>query len=248
MLMNEPDAAQFGADAVGLFLDVDGTIVDFAPTPDSVRVSNGLIDSLASLDGRLGGALAFVSGRPIEQLDALFAPLKLRASGVHGGEIRFEPGGAITTLSQKHLPNEVWEDLQNLIANFPGAFAENKRFSFAVHYRFANASAIEIRAALQSFLRRRTDVKLQLSSGHLVYEIKVPGFDKGGAIERFMTRQPFAGRMPIFVADDAVDQPGVDKVTELGGVAYSVGTELSGVSGGFSRPKAVLAWLERLAR
>jgi trehalose 6-phosphate phosphatase len=61
--MNEPDAAQFGADAVGLFLDVDGTIVDFAPTPDSVRVSNGLINSLASLDGRLGGALAFARRR-----------------------------------------------------------------------------------------------------------------------------------------------------------------------------------------
>jgi trehalose 6-phosphate phosphatase len=248
MWMNEPDAAQFGADSVGLFLDVDGTIVDFAPTPDSVKVSEGLIDSLASLDERLGGALAFVSGRPIEQLDALFAPLKLRASGVHGGEIRFEPGGPITTLSQNQLPDGVWDDLQRLLAQFPGAFAENKRFSFAVHYRFANTSALEIRAALQRFIRERTDVTLELSPGHLVYELKIPGFDKGGAIERFMNREPFAGRLPIFVADDAVDQPGVDKVAELGGVAYSVGVELLRVSGGFSRPKAVLAWLERLGR
>jgi trehalose 6-phosphate phosphatase len=234
MWMNEPDAAQFGADSVGLFLDVDGTIIDFAPTPDSVKVSEGLIDSLASLDERLGGALAFVSGRPIEQLDTLFAPLKLRAP--------------ITTLSQNQLPDGVWDDLQQLLAQFPGAFAENKRFSFAVHYRFANTSALEIRAALQSFIRGRTDVTLELSPGHLVYELKVPGFDKGGAIERFMNREPFAGRLPIFVADDAVDQPGVDKVAELGGVAYSVGVELLRVSGGFSRPKAVLAWLERLGR
>jgi trehalose 6-phosphate phosphatase len=244
----EPDASQFGADTVGLFLDVDGTIVEFAPTPDSVIVSETLIDSLASLDGRLGGALALVSGRPIGQLDALFAPLKLRASGVHGGEIRFEPGGVITTLSQKHLSDEAWDDLQEVIKDFPGAFAENKRYSFAVHYRFANASAIEIRAALKQLVRRRSDPPLEISAGHLVFEIKIPGFDKGGAIERFMTRQPFAGRMPIFVADDAVDQPGVDKVNALGGVAYSVGSELSGVSGGFSKPKAVLAWLERLGR
>ena len=246
--MDEPDAAQFGADAVGLFLDVDGTIVEFAPTPDSVKVSAGLIDSLASLDERLGGALAFVSGRTIEQLDSLFAPLKLRASGVHGGEMRFEPGGEITTLSNKQLPDAVWNDLQRVIDDFPGAFAENKRFSFAVHYRFANTSAIEIRAALQKFIRERTDVALGLSAAHLVYEIKAPGFDKGAAIERFMTREPFAGRMPIFVADDIVDQPGVDKVTELGGLAYSVGLELSGVAGGFSQPKAVVAWLERLGR
>jgi trehalose 6-phosphate phosphatase len=246
--MNEPDAAQFEADAVGLFLDVDGTIVEFAPTPGAVQVSPELVDSLASLDRRLGGALAFVSGRPIEQLDTLFAPLKLRASGVHGGEMRFEPEGEITTLAQKQMSDEVWEDLQRVIAGFPGAFAENKRYSFAVHYRFANKSAVEIRAALREFISARTDVALELSPGHLVYEIKIPGFDKGRAIERFMTREPFAGRMPIFVADDAVDQPGVDKVTALGGVAYSVGAELSGVSGGFAKPEAVLAWLERLGR
>jgi trehalose 6-phosphate phosphatase len=246
--MKEPDATQFGAEAVGVFLDVDGTIVEFAPTPDSVKVSEELIASLASLGDRLGGALAFVSGRPIEQLDALFAPLKLRASGVHGGEIRFEPGGAITNLAQRQLPDDAWEELQRQLADFQGAFAENKRYSFAVHYRFANASAIEIRAALQRFVRSRTDIPLEISAGHLVYEIKIPGFDKGGAIERFMSRPPFVGRTPIFVADDAVDQPGVDKVTALGGVAYSVGAELPGVSGGFSQPKAVMAWLERLGR
>jgi trehalose 6-phosphate phosphatase len=246
--MNEPDAAQFEADAVSLFLDVDGTIVEFAPTPDSVKVSRELVDSLASLDARLGGALAFVSGRPIEQLDTLFAPLKLRASGVHGGEIRYEPAGEITIRALKLLPDSVWLDLERLIADFPGAFAENKRYSVAVHYRFANKSALEIRAALRKFVRARKDVALEISSGHLVYEIKSPGFDKGAAIERFMTRRPFAGRMPIFVADDAVDQPGVDKVTELGGVAYSVGTQLPGVSGGFAKPKSVLAWLERLGR
>ncbi len=72
-----------------LFLDVDGTLIDIAPTPDSVVVPDRLIDDLVRAEERLGGALALVSGRTIADLDRLFAPLTLKASGVHGSEFRF---------------------------------------------------------------------------------------------------------------------------------------------------------------
>ncbi len=50
--------------------------------------------TLAAAERRLDGALALVSGRPIEQLDRLFAPLRLRASGIHGAQIRDAADGA----------------------------------------------------------------------------------------------------------------------------------------------------------
>jgi trehalose 6-phosphate phosphatase len=246
--MKEPDAAQFRPESVSLFLDVDGTLIEFAPTPDTVVVPPALLEQLASLENRLGGALALVSGRQIVDLDALFAPLNLRASGVHGSEIRYEPGGAVARLASTQLGDEIWNDLQRVIARFPGSFSENKGYSFAVHYRFANASANEFCKALRDFVRRIPTPPLEVVAGHFVYEIKLAGIDKGSAIERFMMRNPFAGRTPIFIGDDRIDQPGFDKVTALGGVAYSVGAELLGVSGWFSRPTAVRAWLERLGR
>src|SRR5258707_15232628 len=73
---------------MALFLDVDGTLLDIAPTPDAVTVPVGLGDVLARLDARLGGAMALVSGREIAVLDALFAPLVLPAAGPHGAEPR----------------------------------------------------------------------------------------------------------------------------------------------------------------
>ena len=246
--MTEPDAAQFKNNAIGLFLDVDGTILDLAPTPDAVEVSGALLEELASLERRLDGALALVSGRPIDQLDALFAPLRLRASGIHGGEIRYSPDEASLSLAGERLPEEAWRELLTLLENFPGTFAENKGVSFAVHYRHAQASAGDLVEALQRFIGRFPDLPLELIAGQLVYEIKLVGFDKGRAIERFMARPPFAGRRPIFIADDLVDRPGFDKTIALGGLAYSVGTRLQGVSGWFSRPKALRAWLERLGR
>ena len=75
-----------------LFLDVDGTLLDIAPAPELVIVPAELLATLSRLSALLGGALALVSGRPIVQLDRLFAPLRLPAAGEHGAEIRLAHG------------------------------------------------------------------------------------------------------------------------------------------------------------
>src|SRR4051812_50045705 len=64
-----------------ILLDVDGTIVDLAPTPRDVVVAPRLKKALKTLSQRTNGAVAFVSGRPLGDLDRLFAPLKLAAGG-----------------------------------------------------------------------------------------------------------------------------------------------------------------------
>ncbi len=79
-------------DRIALFLDVDGTLVDLAERPEHVTVPPGLVDSVAAASTKTAGALALVSGRPIAELDRLFAPLQLRAAGVHGAELRLDPG------------------------------------------------------------------------------------------------------------------------------------------------------------
>src|SRR5579872_6824317 len=147
--MTAPEPAALDRHSIGLFLDVDGTIIDLAPTPDAVDVPTALLQELASAERRLDGALALVSGRPIKDLDRLFKPLRLRASGVHGGEIRFAPDEPEQWLATDRLPDEAWERLQRIVAKFPGAFVENKGISLAVHYRLAGPVADEIREALR---------------------------------------------------------------------------------------------------
>ena len=60
-----------------LFLDFDGTLVDLAPQPGAVIVPSALVPTLQAVDRYLGGALALISGRPIEQIDAFLEPLRL---------------------------------------------------------------------------------------------------------------------------------------------------------------------------
>jgi trehalose 6-phosphate phosphatase len=236
----------FDLDRTALFLDVDGTLLEFAASPTAVVVPESLVSCLARAETALGGALALVSGRTLDDLDRLFHPLRLRASGVHGAEIRFDPAASILVAEPAAaLPEEAWRRLEALLAEFPGAFAENKRFSLAVHFR----AAPELGAPLGEALRRfagEAGFDLEVMAGRLVYELKARGFDKGAAVRRFMARAPFVGRIPIFVGDDVTDEDGFAAVARLRGFAYSVGRSRVATTATFPDPAAVRRWLEGL--
>ncbi len=229
-----------------LFLDVDGTLIDIASTPDAVRVPAGLMQSLTRAERNFDGALALVSGRSIAQIDRIFAPLLLKASGVHGAEFRFGPETSDRWIKAEPIPEQAWTDLVDLLRAFPASLVENKGFSFAVHYRAAPETGPMLRAAIERFLVERQDLGLAILTGHFVLELKRPGIDKGAAIADFMARAPFQGRRPIFIGDDVTDEPGFHAVTSLGGFAYSVARTFPGVDGTFTDPSAVRHWLAEI--
>ena len=70
------------------FLDIDGTLLDIAPTPKSVHTVKADCKLVAALYDKAGGALALVSGRSLATIDELFTPLRLPAAGQHGVERR----------------------------------------------------------------------------------------------------------------------------------------------------------------
>ena len=236
----------FGALAAGpsaLFLDVDGTILDLAERPDDVVTPPGLVTTLRRAERKLAGALALVSGRPIRELDRLFEPLRLRASGVHGAEMRFDPGGPLTSaLGATELPRSLWSELTRVVAAFPGALVEDKRFSFAVHYRLAPGAERPLREAVMRIVDP-AKIAVEVMNAHCAIELRAPGCDKGGAIAAFLSMPAFRDRTPIFVGDDATDESGFAVVSARGGYAFSVGSPRRGAIATFSRPSAVRDWL-----
>ena len=76
-------------------LDIDGTLLDIAPTPTSVVVPPTLRRTLMALSDRTGGAVAFVSGRPLDDIDRIFDPLRMSAVAGHGAEMRVGEGPAV---------------------------------------------------------------------------------------------------------------------------------------------------------
>src|SRR5450631_1496273 len=75
-------------DGCALLLDIDGTLLDLAPTPREVWVPPGLADTLNRLLEKTAGALALVSGRSLNDIDLIFAPDQFPAVGGHGAEMR----------------------------------------------------------------------------------------------------------------------------------------------------------------
>ena len=104
-----------------LFLDVDGTLLDIAAAPDRVVVPDGLAATIARLERLLGGALAIVTGRTLADLDRLFFPLRTRAAGVHGAEMRFAPDEvAVEMPGAAPLPDSLWREFAAVTLAFPG--------------------------------------------------------------------------------------------------------------------------------
>src|SRR5262245_14399635 len=121
---------------IAILLDVDGTIIDLALTPDDVRVPSPLPETLAQLAALTGGALALVSGRSVRDLDDLFAPLKLPIIGGHGAEFRLSNAELVSNYRRTPpLDPHIRQRFAAIAKIDPGIVAEDKEYSLALHYR-----------------------------------------------------------------------------------------------------------------
>ena len=233
--------------ASALLLDVDGTIVDIAPTPDAVRVPASLRRVLSRLLERMGGAVALVSGRPVADLERLFAPLRLTLVGGHGAEMRLRNGAVMEKRDEAGLEPRLRHALRAIAGSMSGVVVEDKGFSIALHYRQAPERAPMLREAIERICAEPCDPPIEVLPGKAVIEIKHAGFSKATGVRELMTHAPFTGRRPVFVGDDTTDETVFAIMPELDGVAFSVGRRVAGVAGCFDEPADVRAWLEQLA-
>lgn len=221
-----------------LMLDMDGTLVDLAPTPDAVVVERGLPEALAALRDALGGALAIVTGRPVETVDRLFGSAVATVAGEHGGAFRYASGGTIERLDLPSPPASWVKAAETLAGSFPGALLERKARGFALHYRQAPEAREVFHAALEALLA--TSPGFELHPAHMLWEVRPLGADKGGAVAVLMRRAPFSGRVPVFIGDDVTDEDGMRECRKHGGAGYRVDEV-------FGDPAGVRSWLQRSA-
>jgi trehalose 6-phosphate phosphatase len=233
-------------DHLAILLDVDGTLLDLAPTPREVFVSHALRDTLNRLWKRTGGAIAFVSGRPIEELDLIFAPLQLPAIGGHGAELRTTSGAAPQAPRLPPLDPHVKRQFAAIAEAGPGIILEDKGYSLALHYRLAPEKEPMVRSAAAK-LCASIKAPIELLPGKFVIEIKQTGFSKATAVRELMTYPPFAKRRPIFFGDDVTDLGVFEILPDFDGVGVSVGRKVPGVAACFEGPTDVRHWLERIS-
>ncbi|MGH8510404.1 MAG: trehalose-phosphatase [Gammaproteobacteria bacterium] len=233
--------------AWALFLDIDGTLLDIAATPEEVIVPPDLGVTLEKVQRALGGALALVSGRAIASIDRLFAPLRLPTAGQHGAEIRVADAEVRRADVCSATLARVRADIFTHLVAMPGVRVEDKGLGFAVHYRHAPTAKGQIEQRLAEALALHVG-ELELLHGKMVVEVRAREVNKGRALEVLMRQPPFAGRIPVFVGDDLTDEDGFKAAERLGGYAIAVGHDRVQVTRYWlSEPEAVRRWLQRLA-
>ncbi len=232
---------------IAVLLDIDGTILDIAPTPGAVIVPDSLRETLIRLSRATGGALALVSGRSLGDIDVLFAPLSLPAIGGHGAEMRLSPHEATETEHAHLLDGDLRERLAELAIGAPGVLVEDKGYSLAVHYRLAPEQEGRVKEAVAAIKADWPNEPIEVLPGKSVVEIKPANFHKGAAIRELMRHEPFAGRRPIFIGDDITDESAFAVMPEFNGMGFSVGRRAPGTAHCFAAPSDVRRWLERLS-
>ena len=225
-----------------IFLDVDGTLLEIVNDPASVVAEPHLVELLVSIESRLNGALALVSGRTLDEIDRIFSPARFTAAGAHGTEMRL-PSGDVESAIAKPLPRSATTALESFTTANPGLLVEIKDSGAALHYRQAPDYEAVARQLVESLLVELGD-EYRLIGGKMVFEIAPRCRDKGVAIRNFMADPVFAGREPVFLGDDVTDEDGFAVINDLGGISVRVG-DARDTAALYSMPDtvSVLGWL-----
>ena len=229
-----------------VLLDIDGTLLDFAPTPREVWVPPGLAKTLHRLHQRTNGALALVSGRSLNDIDLIFAPDQFPAVGGHGAEMRIEADSEAVAAHAPPMDKELKRRLAAIARLSPGILLEDKGYSLALHYRLAPHAEKAIYAAVSLIRADLPNAPIEVLPGKAVCEIKHSGFTKATGVRELMTHEPFRGRRPFFIGDDVTDESVFAIMPDLEGLAFSVGRRARGVAGHFDAPSDVREFLAHL--
>lgn len=229
-----------------ILLDIDGTLLDLAPTPREVWVPPGLAKTLNRLHERTSGALALVSGRSLNDIDLIFAPDQFPGVGGHGAEMRVSADSESVATHAPPLDKELKRRLAAIAKLSPGILLEDKGYSLALHYRLAPHAEKAIYAAVSLIRADLPNAPIEVLPGKCVCEIKHSGFTKATGVLELMNHEPFKGRHPLFIGDDVTDESVFAIMPELRGLAFSVGRRAKGVAGHFDEPSDVRQWLAHL--
>ncbi|MFL6288251.1 MAG: trehalose-phosphatase [Actinomycetes bacterium] len=244
-LQPAPMWAELRAPRPALFLDIDGTLLEFESHPDLVRATRGLILLLQSASEVLDGALALISGRPLADIDRVFGPWQPFAAGGHGAEVR-GPAGT----RHHHVDEQMVHGLRALadaeVEGLPGVWIEDKGYGFAVHYRDHPEHEPAV-VTLAAEIAAKSGGTLKVQPGVFVQELRPAAFDKGLALDELMEQGPFKGRRPVVVGDDRTDEYAFEAAHRHGGISILVGPRDDTVARyRISDPEGVRAWLAQI--
>jgi trehalose 6-phosphate phosphatase len=208
-----------------LALDFDGTLAPIVSHPDDARLAPGAHDALRTVAAR-GATVGVITGRDAQtavRLGELADVPGLVVDGLYGaeswsaGELRTRPTPAAISALRIQLPKTLAAGEVD-----PAVWIEDKRLSLVVHTRGADdpeAALAALRAPLEALAAQ---LSVELHPGRDVFELRLPGYDKGATLRRLVAEHRPAA--VFYAGDDVGDLPAFAQIRRLraaGLVAWS---------------------------
>ena len=215
------------AQQLWLFLDYDGTLADFAPTPDYIFPDPGVVHLLEELARKPDVRITILSGRRLEHVRSLVPVPRLFLAGTYGIEL-LTPAGEAMQRVDYHLIRPALETIKpewaRIIDEREGFFLEDKGWALALHARFANDEDAEqvITQAMQAVSAELLEEDFRILGGHKFLEVAPQLASKRETVAYLLNRYPLPDARLVYIGDDDKDEEAFPLIHVHQGVAIKV--------------------------
>lgn len=241
------------AERLWLFLDYDGTLADFADTPDEILPNPEVIALIETLHAAPWIRVAVVSGRRLGHIERLVPVPGILLAGAYGVEMKLPSGEYVERVARERIRPMLdalkprWADL---IAPHEGFYLEDKGWAIALHARFAENTVAE---QVLAQARRQAEDEItgdlfRILGGHKFLEVGPRRADKGQTIDYLVEKYAWPEALLLYVGDDDKDEEAFEVIQKHGGLAVVVSEQPRPTlaDGRLPSPSAVRAWLASL--
>ncbi len=239
-----------------LFLDYDGTLAGFAPTPDDIESNPKIINLLEQLARKPTIHVAILSGRRLEHTRLLLPVSGIFLAGSYGIEL-LTPTGQVIHRVEFAAVRPVLEAIKpqwaQIIRGRKGFFLEDKGWTLALHARFAEDEEAEqvLTKARQVVDETSLDRRFRILGGHKFLEIAPQLASKKETVAYLLNQYPLPDARLLYIGDDDKDEEAFSVIHANHGVAIKVlqpsqAMQPTEADFFFESPTETVRWLEGL--
>lgn len=240
---------------IWLFLDYDGTLSDFAATPDEINPDKELIALIEQLADLPDSRVTIISGRRLAHIQALLPVSGILKAGTYGLELQTTDGEVIHQVDYgtvRPLLNDLKQEWEQLLEGRSGFYLEDKGWTIAIHGKDAaeeEASDVLRKARLQalSLLEQAAGDRFRLQGGHRFLECSPHSANKKRTVQYLLSNYSWHDDvLLVYLGDDDKDEVAFEAIQRRGGIAVAVGERLRNSSADcwLPSPQAVRLWLQ----
>ena len=238
---------------IRLFLDYDGTLAEFADSPDTILPDPALIKLMELLVAADGILPAVISGRRLSHIRQLLPVAGLLLGGTYGIEMQLPDGSEHTVLPVEQVRptlDRLLPRWQALIANRSGYYLEDKGWTLALHGRFADPADVQsvMAEAVSEALDLQPGKVFRLMQGDRFLELSPVVANKATSVKWVMEKLTPADALPVYIGDDDKDEEAFTPVLAAGGYAVRVAANAVETSAQYHLPgpSQVRVWLKEI--